>query len=80
MTDEGRPDSAEALEKAVMTVGETAAYLGCHPNSVYKYIKERGLPCVKLSRALFRIQRTALDDWLRREATGAGGAGESVLQ
>lgn len=67
----------EPLEKAVMTVSETAAYLGCHPNTVYKYIRERGLPCVKLSAACFRVPRATLDDWLRREATGGGRSEEA---
>ncbi len=38
------------MERVVITVGETANLLGICKNSVYKAIREGGLPCIRVGK------------------------------
>ncbi|MEW6227928.1 MAG: helix-turn-helix domain-containing protein [Bacillota bacterium] len=49
----------------LLTVEETARELGIARDRVYFLTHHGLLPCVRLGRAI-RIDRTALDEWLKR--------------
>ena len=47
----------------LLTVEALADYLQCHPNQVYKMIRE-GCPCLKVGRS-YRFDVTAVVVWLK---------------
>lgn len=58
------------MEKATLTVVETAEYLGIGRNQTYRMINDGILPAVKIGRQ-FRIPIKSLEDWLINEAQKA---------
>jgi excisionase family DNA binding protein len=46
-----------------MTVSEVAAYLNCHPSTVYRFLKGGELPAFHLG-GDWRFLRTELDKWI----------------
>lgn len=49
----------------LLTIREVAALCKVTPQAVYIWIKERGLPTLKLG-ARMRIRRSELDQWMTR--------------
>ena len=47
----------------VLTLDEAAALLQLHPKVVAKYVRERGLPALRIGRE-YRFRRSALMAWL----------------
>jgi excisionase family DNA binding protein len=47
----------------LLTVAEAASQLGVSRHTIYRWIRDEGLPAVEL-RGLNRIPSRALDDWL----------------
>lgn len=47
----------------IMTLKEAAKYLGVHPMTTYKLIKNSGLPALKLG-GQWRFKKDILDEWL----------------
>lgn len=47
----------------VLTLEEAAAVLSMHPKVVAKYVRERGLPALRIGRE-YRFRRSALMAWL----------------
>ena len=50
----------------VMTPKQVADYLQLGRDKTYQMLKSGELPCVRIGRT-YRIQRRALDDWLRSQ-------------
>ena len=51
------------LDKPVLSIADTCAYLDMSRDKVMELIKEEGLPAIQFQR-LWRIYKTALDEWL----------------
>ncbi|SEO97308.1 helix-turn-helix domain-containing protein [Propionispora vibrioides] len=51
------------MEKATLTVSETAQYLGIGINTAYNLVNNKIIPCIKIGRQ-FRIPKSGLDEWL----------------
>ena len=49
--------------KEIMDARELAAYLGYTPRTIYKLIKEEGLPAIRI-RGHFRFKKARVDQWL----------------
>lgn len=47
----------------IMTLNEVAKYLGVHPITIYRIIKETDIPTFKL-RGQWRFKKDVLDNWL----------------
>ena len=47
----------------IMTVEELAAYLKCHPSTIYRQIKSGGVPAFKLGKD-WRFNQESIDRWL----------------
>jgi excisionase family DNA binding protein len=56
-------------DRDLLTVEEVARYLGCHPRTVYRYIRAGQLTAIKLGRE-YRIKRADLDRFLEERKTG----------
>lgn len=54
--------------KEVMNVREVADYLGYSERTVYKLIKEEGLPAINI-RGQFRFKKDIVDMWLKDRMT-----------
>ena len=59
------------MEDRWLSVEEIAAYLGIKRDTVYKRIKEKGIPAHKVGR-LWKFKLSEVDEWVR-----SGGASES---
>ena len=46
-----------------MTLQEAAKYLGVHPITIYRLLKETNIPAIKLG-GQWRFKKDILDDWL----------------
>lgn len=55
----------------LLTVEEVAAILRTHPDCVYRMIRAKRLPAVRLGRAV-RVAREALDRWILEGGTPGG--------
>jgi excisionase family DNA binding protein len=64
------PDSTE-----IMTMGDVADYLQCHPSTVYRLLKGGEIPGFRLG-SDWRFRRSELDKWIaqRQVSPGAGKA------
>jgi excisionase family DNA binding protein len=49
-----------------LSVEEIAKHLGIKRDTVYKWIKRKGLPAHKVGR-LWKFQRSEIDDWVRQD-------------
>jgi excisionase family DNA binding protein len=47
----------------IMTVGDVAAYLNCHYSTVYRLLRNRGIPGFRLG-GDWRFRREDLDRWI----------------
>ena len=47
----------------LMTIDEVAKFLGMSKNTVYRLVKEEGLPAIRLVNR-FRFRRTEVEQWL----------------
>ena len=54
------------MEKKLLTVSESAVYLGISRSLLYTYVMNRQIPSIKIGRAR-RIPLTVLDEWIARE-------------
>lgn len=52
-------------QSRLLTVDETAEYLGLHPETVRKMCREQRIPRVKVGR-VWRFRPADLDDWAAR--------------
>lgn len=57
-----RPETMEKL----YTVREAAELLGCHPKSIFRYIREGRLTAIKLGSKSTRIARVELDNFIKK--------------
>lgn len=49
----------------IMTVEEVAKYLGIHPVTVYRLLKDTDIPAFKL-KGQWRFKKDILDEWLNK--------------
>jgi excisionase family DNA binding protein len=54
----------------VMKVKDVARYLGVHPTTVYRLLKDRALPAFRVG-SDWRFTRDAIDDWIRGQIDDA---------
>jgi excisionase family DNA binding protein len=63
------------LSGDVLTIEELSAYLKISKSTLYKLVRERRIPSLKIGRH-WRFQKKAIDRWLERtqaEEPGSGG-------
>ena len=59
--------------RQVMTVKEIAEYLGVHPMTIYKYVRDGKIPAFKIG-ASWRIRRESIKKWMdENEHKNQGG-------
>ena len=56
-----------SVEKATLTVPETATYLGIGRTTTYALVKAKEIPALRIGRQI-RIPKAALDEWLLKQA------------
>lgn len=54
------------MDKKLLTVAESAIYLGVSRSLLYSYVMGGEIPSIKIGRAR-RIPVTVLDEWIARE-------------
>ena len=54
----------------IMTTKEVAAYLRCHPSTIYKLLRQNRLPAFKVG-SDYRFDIDALDVWSSQQASPA---------
>ena len=59
-------DSEKAEKSPVMTLQEVAAYLQCHPSTIYRLLKNGLIPAFKLG-SDWRFNREELEAWRFRK-------------
>ncbi|MFC1508206.1 helix-turn-helix domain-containing protein [Candidatus Omnitrophota bacterium] len=47
----------------IMTLQELAKYLGVHPITIYRLLKESNIPAIKIG-GQWRFKKDVLDEWL----------------
>ena len=57
-------------DRAILTVREVAAYLRMSETKVYRLVKERRLPVVRIGKA-WRFRKDLLDDWLSQRTVSS---------
>jgi len=55
--------------KEIMDTKELAKYLGYTERTIYKLIKEEGLPAIRI-RGQFRFRKSLVDQWLEERIYG----------
>ncbi len=65
---EAAPRPHESIRSTLMTIEEVAEYLRFHPSTVYRLVRQGGLPAVKVGKQ-WRFDRQALEEWLRANTT-----------
>ncbi len=58
------------MEDRWLSVDEIGTYLGIKRDTVYKWIRDKGMPANKIGR-LWKFKRNEVDDWVRN-----GGANQ----
>ena len=53
--------------REVMTLQEASRYLGVSPDTLYKYVQERRIPCFKLGNR-WRLKKDLLDRWMEESS------------
>jgi excisionase family DNA binding protein len=57
---------SERITRRLLTIDETAEYLGLAPTTLYKMVSQRRLPFVKVGR-LLRFDSRLIDEWLQAQ-------------
>jgi excisionase family DNA binding protein len=65
-------------QRPVMSLGEVAAYLGVHPSTVYRMLKNKKLRAFKLGRD-WRFMKETVDAWLKAQEE-AGNADTTTTE
>lgn len=55
----------------LMDVQELAAFLKIDRQTLYNWLRQGRLPGIKVGR-VWRFERSAIEDWLHRQAVGVG--------
>ena len=55
---------SERITRRLLTIDETAEYLGLAPTTLYKMVNQRRMPYVKVGR-LLRFDSRLIDEWLQ---------------
>jgi len=50
----------------ILTLRQLAEYLKCHPGSLYRLIKDGGVPYFRLG-GVYRFQRSTIDNWIKKK-------------
>ena len=66
-----RPIEAKSNRTQIMNIKEVAKYLGVHPITVYRLVKETDMPTLKL-RGQWRFKKDILDTWLAKHMKRKG--------
>ena len=51
-------------EQRLLTLTEVARFLGVERRVISNYIRDRGLPVIRISRNTVRVDPSQLDDWI----------------
>lgn len=60
------------MEDELLTVEQVAERLQVHPDTVRRYIREKKLSAIQLSKTNLRVRKSELDRFLRERETGQG--------
>ena len=54
------------MESPLMSLEELAKYIGVSNTTVYRYLKQKKLPAIKIGR-LWKFRKEKIDTWLERQ-------------
>jgi excisionase family DNA binding protein len=63
------------MDKVTMTVTDAAAYIGCHPDTIYNMVRQKQIPHVRVRRKIL-FRRDALDAWMASQENQNWKSGE----
>lgn len=64
-----KSESYQRDQVTLMTIEEVAECLRVHPSTVYRLVRQRVIPAVKIGKQ-WRVDSQTLEDWLSENATG----------
>ena len=63
----------------ILTIPEVAELLQIHPDTAYRYVRERKIPAVRVGRN-WRVLEEDIERWLRERSGKAGGAWPEAMR
>lgn len=54
----------EGSSDRLMNADGVGKLIGCHKKHVYFLVEKEGLPCMKLSKRIWRFKREAVEEWM----------------
>jgi excisionase family DNA binding protein len=54
------------MDSPLLNLEELAGYIGVSKATVYRYLKQKKLPAIKMGR-LWKFRKEAIDEWLKRQ-------------
>ncbi len=58
------------MDKPLMSLQELADYIGVSNTTVYRYVKQKKLPSIKMGR-LWKFRKEKIDEWLEEQERAA---------
>ena len=55
-------------EQRLLTLSQVARFLGVERRVISNYIRDRGLPVIRISRNTVRVDPQQLEDWIARRS------------
>jgi excisionase family DNA binding protein len=62
---------SDAGADEILTLKQIAEYLKCHPSSVYRLIRDGGVPYFRLG-SDYRFQKSTIDNWISKTTRARG--------
>jgi excisionase family DNA binding protein len=62
---------SDAGADEILTLKQIAEYLKCHPSSVYRLIRDGGVPYFRLG-SDYRFQKSTIDNWISKKTRARG--------
>jgi len=60
------------MEDELLTIEQVAERLQLHPDTIRRYVREKKLKAIQLSKTNLRVRRSELDRFLRERETNGG--------
>ncbi len=54
------------MQERLMSLGELAKYIGVSKATIYRYVKRKKIPAIKIGR-LWKFRRNKIDAWIEKQ-------------